>query len=426
MQVTPAQWLDHVVSGLGRFGTEELPIGDAHGRVLAEDALARYDLPLWNNSAMDGYALRSADAATATPEHPFSLDIVGEVLAGSAADPSFGAGQAVRIMTGAPVPTDADAVVPFEHTDCGERTSEHEPDSGATDPWRCPRISLHAPVKQGANIRRRGEDIEAGAVIATRGDHLTAAKIAALAASGVDTLHTHRSPRVAIISTGAELTPPGSPLERGQIPESNSLLIAGLLRECGVEPVSVRSCPDDAKRLAALLEQLARGCDVVITTGGIGPGSKDIVRAVLDDEPLVRRARVAVRPGKHQCAGRLAAGPYIFALPGNPVSAACSFELFVRPALLAAQGRSDVQRRRFWARAASGWRGAESQLQVLPVRLAAAERPGDPLTCAPAVHSRGVSHAVGGHSSADAYALVEAGRGDIAAGEIVEVMVVAN
>lgn len=416
MRITADEWREWILSGIGRLGAEELPIASAHGRTLAAEVRARHDLPLWNSSAMDGYALRSEDAAAAAPGSPRAFAVTGEVLAGSDEDPPIPPGSAVRIMTGAPVPRDADAVVPVE------RTRGDDPES----PWARSGVRLFEPIATGANIRLRGEDTAAGAVIAERGDPLTAARLSALAAAGISEVSVGASPRVAVVVTGAELGDPGTGLARGRIPESNSILIAGMLRECGLEPVAVHRSGDDAVAVAELLDELAPGCDAIVSTGGIGPGSHDVMRIVLDAEPGVRQVRVAVRPGQPQCAGRLASGPWMFALPGNPVAAAVGFELFVRPALLAAQGRREVRRRRATAVAEVPWRGASGRLQVLPVTVSGggSASPDGLLRCRPAVDPRGVSHAVGGHGATQGYALVGAERGDVAAGEQVDVILV--
>jgi molybdopterin molybdotransferase len=413
MRITVEEHLAWILAAIEPLPKREAPVRDAHGLTLAETVRARYALPLWHNSAMDGYALHSADVAAASGATPVELRVIGEVPAGSAADPAIAPGSAVRIMTGAPVPSDADTVVPVESTR-GERPE---------DPWadRTVRILVAAPA--GANIRRRGEDVAEGSVIARTGQSLGAARLAALAAAGADQVVVRERPRVAVLATGSELRGAGEGLERGQIPESNSLLIAGLLRELGIEPVEVRRSADDAASLARQLRDLGSRCDVIVTTGGVGPGRHDVVRIALKAEPEVRAVRVAVRPGQPQCAGRLSSGAFVFALPGNPVSAAVSFELFVRPALLAVQGRSEVHRLRQPARAAAPWRGAVGRLQVLPVVV-----PEDAagLLCTPAVDPSGVSHAVGGHGGANGYALVVADRGDVAAGETVPVILVAS
>lgn len=421
MQVTAEDHLSWILARIEKLPVRAIDVRDAHGFTLASDAVAQFPLPLWDNSAMDGYAVRAADTVDAgtdagtgaTEQHPVALRVTGEVIAGSALDPAVARGTAVRIMTGAPVPSDADAVIPVELTR-GDL---------ARSPWAAAHVQVLAVVAAGAHIRRAGEDTSAGAVIVAAGERLGAAQLSALAAAGVERVSVRRLPRVAVITTGTELRAPGEPLTRGQIPESNSLLIVGLLRELGIEAALVQRSADDAEAFAQVLRPLASSCDVVITTGGVGPGTHDVVRIALEDEPEVRAVRVAVRPGQPQCTGRLRGGAFVFALPGNPVSAAVSFELFVRPALLAMQGRRVIQRLRVAAHAASGWRGVVDRLQVLPVRVTD-DAAGD-LSCVPTVNPRGVSHAVGGHGSANGYALVEVGRGDVAAGETVAVIMVA-
>jgi len=423
MLVTAEEWLARILADVGRLPLETLPVALAHGRTLAQDVRARHDLPLWASSAMDGFALRSGDAAGASPAAPARLAVTGEVLAGSSADPRIAPGEAVRIMTGAPLPRDADAVVPVE------LASDGAGNAGAAASWGSSTIGLAAPVAAGANVRARAEDVAAGSRIAAPGTALTAARLAAIAAAGVGEVAVSSAPRVAVLATGDELRSPGSPLERGQIAESNSLLISGLLRETGVHAVAVERCDDDTARLRAVFDELAPSCDAIITTGGVGPGSRDLIGAAVAGELGVVAAQVAVRPGRPQRAGRLSVGPYLFALPGNPVAAAVSFELFVRPALLAMQGRHEIRRRRIPAVAGAAWRGKRGQLQVQPVVFERCEEASDgsafgPLRCLPAIGSRGASHAVGSHGAAEGYALVGSERGDVAEGEPVEVIAV--
>ncbi|WP_336658671.1 molybdopterin molybdotransferase MoeA [Leucobacter sp. USHLN153] len=411
--ISAEEHLAWILERIGSLAERELPLSEASGLVLARDAAALCDLPLWANSAMDGYALRAGDVRGADASRPVPLRVVGEVAAGSAENPAIGAGEAVRIMTGAPLPSDADAVIPVERT-------RGDADG---DPWARAEVVVLAEIAAGANVRRRGEDTRAGDVLARAGETLSAARAAALAAAGVSRVAIRPRPRMAVLVTGSELRGPGEPLQRGQIPESNSTLIAGLLRENGVSADVLPVSRDDAAALHVQLGELSETYDVIVTTGGVGPGRHDIVRIAVADEPDVRAVRVAVRPGQPQCTGRLRGGAWIFALPGNPVSAAVSFELFVRPALRQLQGCREVERLRLPAVAAEGWRGAAGRLQVLPVRVV---RGAAGLECRPAVDPRGVSHAVGSHGSSDGYALVGADRGDVAAGDIVDVVLVAS
>lgn len=373
-----------------------------HGAVLAEDVGSAHALPLWDNSAMDGYAVRAADTA----EAPVRLEVIGEVPAGSGWDPKLEPGQCVKIMTGAPVPTEADAVVRIEDT------------SAATQGWDIPTVQVNVQVPAGKDIRRRGEDKAAGEPVAHAGETLSAARLSALAAAGASILAVRTAPKVAVLVTGAELRTPGTRLTRGQIPETNSLLTAGLLAEAGIPAATIVRCTDDIAAVRQQLEILGATHDAVISTGGVGPGVYDVMRQALEQEPGVQAARVKIRPGQPQCAGRLAAGAMVFALPGNPVSAAVSFELFVRPCLRAMQGHREVLRPTLRAIAAVGWKAAAGRLQVIPVVF----EHGDQLRCAPAVQASSISHSVGGFGAAQGYALVPAGTTQINPGDEVDVL----
>lgn len=373
-----------------------------HGAVLAEDVRSTHPLPLWDNSAMDGYAVRSVDTAAA----PVALDVIGEVPAGSGWDPKLEPGQCVKIMTGAPIPSDADAVVRIEDT------------SAAVTGWDADTVQIHVPVQPGKDLRRRGEDKAAGQPVAHAGEQLTAARLSALAAAGASRLPVRTAPRVAVLITGAELLEPGTALSRGQIPETNSLLMAGLLAESGIQAATVVHCVDDTAAVREQLEVLGSTHDAILSTGGVGPGAYDVMRQVLDAEPGVQAARVKIRPGQPQCAGRLQAGAMVFALPGNPVSAAVSFELFVRPCLRAMQGHREVLRPTLRAIAAVGWKATAGRLQVIPVVF----EHGEQLRCAPAVQASSISHSVGGFGAAEGYALVPAGVDRVNPGDEVEVL----
>lgn len=405
----PEDYLRWILAQVQPTDSMQVGIAAAHGLVLAAPVASRLDLPLWDASAMDGYALRAADVMAASPTTPAELRVIGEVAAGSLADPALAPGEAVRIMTGAPVPSEADTVVPFEQTIADNDAS----------PWAESLVRVTEAVPVGAHVRRQGEDVRAGDPLADAGDALGAARLSALAAAGVDVVDVYRTPRVAVVSTGSELRAPGERLQRGEIPESNSLLVSGLLRETGIAPVTVEHCADDADQLRERLAELAATHDAVITTGGVGPGRHDVVRIALEGEPGIRSLSVAVRPGQPQCSGRHSAGGLAFGLPGNPVSAAVSFELFVRPALRALGGHATTERRRHTATVIAGWRGRTGRLQVQPVTIVANETG---LVCSPAVPSRGVSHSVGRHGATDGYALVEPERGDVSAGDTVHVI----
>ncbi|WP_345472697.1 molybdopterin molybdotransferase MoeA [Glutamicibacter ectropisis] len=380
-----------------------VPISPAlHGAVLASDVFAGHAMPLWDNSAMDGFAVRSADTANA----PATLEVIGEVPAGSSWDPELLAGQCVKIMTGAPLPSTADAVVRIEDT------------SAATTGWDVSTVQVNLPVPAGKDVRAAGEDRTAGELIARTGEELTAARLSALAAAGASELSVRTSPRVAVLITGAELRSPGEELARGQIPESNSFLMSGLLAESGITAATIAHCVDDEHLVRAKLAELSATHDAILSTGGVGPGDYDVMRKVLADQPRVYATRVRVRPGQPQCAGRLIGGAMIFALPGNPVSAAVSFELFVRPALRAMQGHGQLQRPRLQAVAAVGWSTAGNRLQVLPIVF----EHGQSLRCAPAVAAGRISHSVGGFGAAQGYALIPDGIQQVHPGDTVEVL----
>lgn len=419
----PEEYLRWILTQVRATDTERIGIAHAFGRALAEPVSAGFDLPLWDASAMDGYAVLASDLASATAHAPVSLRVLGEVAAGSSYNPVIIPGTAVRIMTGAPLPFTADSVVPVELTLGEGNDVESQPvtrnEPGGKMVWADGIVRILGPVPVGANVRQRGEDVRETDVLAQPGDTLGAARLSALAAAGASIVAVHRAPRIAVVSTGSELRQPGEALQRGEIPESNSLLISGLLREAGFSATTIEHCADSAEELSERLTQLAASHDAVITTGGVGPGRHDVVRIALSKEPQIRSVRVAVRPGQPQCSGRHRAGAFVFGLPGNPVSAAVSFELFVRPALRKLAGHTKQERQRFTATVEYGWSGKNGRLQVLPVTL---RRGKAGLLCSPAVAAQRVSHSVGQHGLTDGYALVESERGDVAEGETVDVI----
>lgn len=387
--------------------TERLPVGQALGRILRERVHAGVDIPVFDNSAMDGFAVRFDDVAH---RPPVPLTVVADVPAGSPADPVLRPGEAARIMTGAVMPSAADTVVPFEHTAGGladslERISVEQP-----------------PSRRGAHVRLRGEDLRAGDPVVDEGTALTALAIAAIAASGVPEIAVARRPRVAVIATGAELVPPGGVLDRGQIPESNSVLLAALAAAAGAEVVLVRTVGDDGAEVVAAVADAERlGADACVCSGGVSAGAYEPVRAGL--AASMAFTSVAMQPGKPQGFGATRAGTLLFGLPGNPVSAAVSFEVFVRPALRAMQGARALARPPLRLPAASSWRSAVGRRQYLP---AAIDR-SDPAAwrVRPATAGGSGSHLAGGLAHAEAYAVVPAEVEQVSEGDLVDVMVVA-
>ncbi|WRH17396.1 molybdopterin molybdenumtransferase MoeA [Microbacterium sp. JZ37] len=384
----------------------EVPLAAAGGRVLAEALRAHVDIPVFDNSAMDGFAVRFDDVADANLERAVTLRVVADLPAGDPADPALGAGEAIRIMTGAPVPTAADAIVPFEHTRDGLAASLGEI------------AVLRAPRRRGAHIRRRGEDLRAGDEVLPAGTVLTPHALGAAAAAGIGgAVRVHRRPRVVVLSTGSELVPAGEPLARGQIPESNSTLLAGLAAAAGAEIVRVAVSSDDEQAFAELLHA-AHDADAVITSGGVSAGAYEVVKNALAGQ--VAFVKVAMQPGKPQAFGRLADGPLLFGLPGNPVSAAVSFEVFVRPALRAMQGIRDTARPVLRLPAAVGWRTPAGRRQYLPAIVDTS----DPArwSVRPAAPGGSGSHLAGSLAAATAYAVVPAEVDAVAAGDPVDVM----
>ncbi|WEG09734.1 molybdopterin molybdotransferase MoeA [Microbacterium horticulturae] len=374
------------------------PVEAALGRVLREPVRSAVDLPLFDNSAMDGFAVHHADVATASPDSPVTLEVVADLPAGTSLNPSIDRGQAARIMTGAPFPTEADTVVPFEDTAGGLADSLE-------------RVTVvTAPRSLGMHIRPRGEECRAGDEILPAGLVLGGRQLASAAAAGVTDVVVSRVPRVAVISTGDELRPPGAPLEYGQIPESNSALLDGLCRENGAEVVLRTQVTDDGDGLRiALTEASALGADVVITSGGVSAGAYEVVRNVAP----MQFEKVAMQPGKPQGFGD--GEPLLFGLPGNPVSVAVSFEVFVRPALLAMQGATVLDRLILPMRVLEPWRTPTGRRQYRPVVVT---REG----VRPA--SSGGSHLAASLGRADAYAIVPTHVDAVAAGDLVDVMLI--
>ncbi|MFE1664262.1 gephyrin-like molybdotransferase Glp [Microbacterium sp. P02] len=403
--------LSVVLAAVNPVASETIALDRAYGRTLRESVFARVDIPVFDNSAMDGFAVRYADVAGASPDSPVTLRVVADLPAGTDIDPSLGAGEAARIMTGSPVPADADGIVPFEGTTGGladslETVTVVAPPSGA-----------------GVHVRRRGSDARVGDLIVPAGRRLAGFQISAAAAAGVAEVVVARTPRVAVISTGSELALPGVPLTRGQIPESNSLLLAGLVTDADAEVVLRSTVADDVEALrAALAEASALSADVVITSGGVSAGAYEVVKDTLGPGGELEFAKVAMQPGKPQGFGRLADGALMFGLPGNPVSVAVSFEVFVRPALLAMQGRGDMSRAMLRLPAATGWRTPPGRRQYLPAALDRS----DPArwTVRPASAGGSGSHLAGGIARAEIFAIVAADVDEIAPGDLVDVMLI--
>jgi molybdopterin molybdotransferase len=309
------EYLLSCVSELPPFNQHLL---DAVGLSLCEDISSTVDLPRFDNSAMDGYAVRAVDVADASPDTPVSLPVVGEIAAGAAAPHRLSPGTAMKIMTGAPMPEQADTVVPYENSD-----------RGISD------VKIIAPSQPDQHVRHRGEDIRAGAQLFRAGDLLGPRHIGVLAGIGLDKVLVRPRPRVVVISTGTELVEPGSELDRDdQIFDANSFLLAAAVRSTGAQVFRVGQVGDDGELLKRVVaEQLLRA-DLILTSGGISQGDYDLVKAVIPELGVCDFAQVAMQPGRPQGFGLIGGDrvPMIM-LPGNPVSSFVSFEVFVRPVL---------------------------------------------------------------------------------------------
>ncbi|MGK5641220.1 molybdotransferase-like divisome protein Glp [Streptomyces sp. URMC 126] len=331
----------------------ELQLLDAQGCVLVEDVTVPAALPPFDNSSMDGYAVRVADVRGASEKFPAVLTVVGDVAAGGEGGVAVGPGQAARIMTGAPLPPGAEAVVPVEWTDGGlgggpATTMSAGGLAGGTE-GGLGEVRVHRPVTDRAHVRARGSDVAAGDLALAAGTVLGPAQLGLLAAIGRGTVTVRPRPRVVVLSTGSELVPPGTELAPGRIHDSNSYLLAACARDAGALAYRVGAVEDDAATLRATLEDQIVRADAIVTSGGVSVGAYDVVKAALTgltgDEGRVEFRRLAMQPGKPQGYGRLGPGGIpLFALPGNPVSAYVSFELFVRPAVRAMMGLEPPER----------------------------------------------------------------------------------
>ena len=443
-----------------------LPLAEAHGLVLAEDVPAALPVPPWTNSAMDGYAVRAADAAGAD-RSPVVLPVGGDVPAGAVPAP-LEPGTAQRIMTGAMLPEGADAVVRVEDTD-------QEP-----GPRPLPeRVEIHVAPRPGLNVRRAGEDVGLGDPVLGAGAVLSAAALSALASAGAGSVRAVPRARVAVVSTGAELVDPGAAPPTGSIPDSNSVLLAGLVVEHGAALASVSRSADTAASLAGVLTAAAAGADLVVTSGGVSAGAFDPLTMLAGDQAALdegremlaedraagaairlRFARVAMQPGKPQGHGTVRADDGrdvpLIALPGNPVSVLVSFRTIVAPALARLMGRDGVgaadadsvagpvnglaaptrprsgSRPPVRARAAEAWKTAGERRQYIPVRFVpaptgAAARPGrgtvGPTRWVAPTHRLGSgSHLVASLPAAQALAVVEAGTPAVSVGDEVRLI----
>jgi molybdopterin molybdotransferase len=400
--ISVAEHLGRILDVVQPLSPLALGLMDAHGCVLTEDVVAPAPLPGFDNSAVDGYAVRLADVASATEQEPVVLPVTGDVAAGPASPLRVSGGSCVRIMTGAMVPAGADAVIPVEWTDGGVAT-----------------VVVRRAPSAGANVRRAGEDVAEGDTVLTAGTHLGAVQIGLAAAVGRSRLLVRPRPRVVVVSTGSELVEAGQPLGPGRIVDANSPALTAAAVEAGAIAYRVGIVPDDPRALAATLEDQLVRADVLVTSGGVSVGAYDVVKEVLSQLGTVSFDKVAMQPGMPQGFGTI--GPDatpVFGLPGNPVSALVSFEAFVRPALRKMLGATPLERPRVRAVTSSELRSPRAKTSFLRVALTVEE---GRYVVTP-VSGTG-SHLLAGMSRATALAVVPEGVELVAAGDVVEVLV---
>jgi len=326
--------LARVLAAVPNPASDRVSLTDAIGRVTAENISSPIELPPFDNSAMDGYALRASDVASATRDKPVKLSLVGRVAAGESFSGKVAPGACVRLFTGSPLPAGADAVVMQEDTQ--------------SDPARPTEIHILDPVKPWENVRFHGEDIKPGPSLVTKGQELTPARLGLLAATGCAEVSVFRQPLVGILATGSELKEPGQMLAPGQIYESNRLTIAALSRKSGAIPQIFPIVTDALEKTRDALTIAMKKCDIVVSSGGVSVGEMDFVKQALGElGGELQFWKVAIKPGRPFVFGRFpersSTGPKLFfGLPGNPVSAFVTFVLLVRPAILRWQGAAEV------------------------------------------------------------------------------------
>jgi len=398
--VTVEEALAVILGEVSRLPDEEVALEKALGRVLAVDVLSDTDLPPFDRAAMDGYALRAADAAGA----PLALEVIGEVRAGQWPDLSVGPGQAARIMTGAPVPPGADAVQQVEKT----------------QPLDEFRVAILSPVGAGANVAPRASEVRKGDVVLARGRAIDSAAIAVLASAGRSRVPVARRPALALLVTGDEIVDASASPAPGQVRNSNGPSVAAQARLAGADVRLLGVAPDREEAIAAAL-RAGLPTDVLVVCGGVSAGDYDLVEpALLALGARFLFTKVAIKPGAPLVFGRLGE-TLVFGLPGNPVSAQVTFELFVRPALLSMQGRRVLERPRAWVELGDGVGNRSGRKLHLPARV---RFEGARLVARP-VRSMG-SGDLAAHARANALVILEPDRREAAAGETAEAVLLGN
>jgi molybdopterin molybdotransferase len=373
---------------------EMVPVTRALARVLAEDVQAPFDVPPADNSAVDGYAVGSADIPAAGTRE---LTVIGDLAAGAIFEGTLGSGQALRIMTGAPMPAGADTVYPQEVV---QRTDERV------------RIGV---IDKGVNVRMRGEDVEAGGVVIEHGTVLRPQEIGLVTSLGIWQVGVHRRPRVALLSTGDEVAEPGTPRRPGQIYDANRFALRGSIQQCGGEVLDLGIVPDEHATLSVRLREAAAMADVVLTSGGVSVGAYDLVKTVLGELGTIDFWQVAMQPGRPLAFGRIGETTF-FGLPGNPVASLLAFMLFVRPALWKLAGRRRLTPVSWQARTTEALRKRAGRREFK--RGVLAYRQGDWEVRTTGPQGSGILSSM---VSGNCLIVLEEERGDVAAGERVTV-----
>ena len=379
-----------------------LPLADSHGCVLAEDVVAQWPLPSFDNSSMDGYAVIASDVSSASEASPVTLTVIDDVPAGSRADVALRPGCAVRIMTGAPIPSGTDCIVPVEVTDAG------------TDS-----VEIRERVAAGSYIRRAGEDVIVGDVVVRAGKLLSSRQLAVIAAVGKGHLVVYPRPRVAVLSTGSELVEPGTPLSKGMISDSNSFLLVSAANEAGAQAYRVPPVPDDAEAFSAAISDQLHRADLILTSGGVSMGAYDTVKEVFSSYGTVEFTKVAMHPGMPQGHGVVGESDNeripVITLPGNPVSSYISFQNFVRPAINKLRGLGSTDRPRLAAEVTKPLDSPQSKRQFARGRFL------DDGRVEPVGGGQG-SHVIGGLAQADCLIVIPEGVAHVNAGDTVDVV----
>jgi molybdopterin molybdotransferase len=384
-----------------------LPREQAGGLVLADVVVSTEIVPPFDNTAVDGYAVRSVDVATV----PVELTVVGEIAAGAAPDRPVGEGEAIRIMTGAPMPPGADAVVMVEYS---ERLGTEGEETGERDGSGVERVLLSESVSAGTAIRRAGDDVVVGEELFFAGTQITPAIEGVLASVNAQQVSVYPRLRVAVLSTGDELISDGSPLAPGQIRESNKTMLAGMLAEAGCEVVDLGVVRDDEAELERVLRAAATDCDAIVSSGGVSMGDYDVVKAVLGRIADMTWMQMSIKPAKPFAFGKLDGVP-VFGLPGNPVSSMVSFELMARPALRRMMGHTQLSRSSVVAIADHELRRhPDGKVHFMRVNGQFADDGRFHIT---PVNAQG-SHQLAATASADAMAVVPDGNGVEVGGEV--------